>query len=184
MRDGEANAFGRERQAAHRRAHFERVLGALGGAREGVLASRPGDRTVRTGRDMVDPASLAVGCDHAGLAVHAGRHDLAVVAAGDDAIRVRARAENCAAMRRDRARLAHARHQDERLLAQHQDRGVAEKMRAHDACAGLDRPRALDHGGDVVAGFGHSVTDGAFAHTTRAARAYSPLTPRSSQILP
>src|SRR5262249_31442560 len=38
------------------------------------------------------------------------------------------------------------------------------------SCAGLDRPSALDHGRDVVAGFGHSVTVGAFAHTTRALR--------------
>src|SRR5262249_3253807 len=167
------------------RARFETLPGSLGGACEGVLTRRPSDCAVRAGRDMVDPAPLDVGCDHAALAVDAGRHDLAVVAAGDDAIRVRARAENRAAMRRHRARLARARHQDERLLAQHQDRNVAEKVRAHDSCAGLDRPRALDHGRNIVAGFGHSVTAGAFAHTTRAAtllivpaRAYSPLTPR------
>ena len=88
MRDGEANTLRRERQSADGRGHLEHALGTLAAARKRLLARRPRDRAVRADRHMVDPAALAVGGDHRALAVRVGRHHLAVVAAGDDAVGV------------------------------------------------------------------------------------------------
>ena len=155
MRDGEAKALRRESQSADGRGQVERLFGALAGAHEGLLAGRPGERTAGADRHVIDPPALAVGRNHLAFALRVARHHLAVIAAGDHALGIRARAENRAAVHRNPARLAAAWHENQRLLAEHQDRGLAEKMRRHDRRAGRHRPRALDHRGDVALGVTH-----------------------------
>src|SRR5438128_9211028 len=54
------------------------------------------------------------------------------------------------------ARLARARQQEERLLAEHEHRRLLQKMRGHNGRAGRERPRALGEGRDTGAGFGHA----------------------------
>ena len=93
---------------------------------------------------MVDPAALGVGRDGFAVAVGVGRHDLAVVAAGDDAGAVARRRQDRAAVHGDALRLAVARRQQERLLAEHEDRGLLQEMHADHRRAGLHRPHALD----------------------------------------
>ena len=73
---------------------------------------------------MVDPAALGVGGDDGGRAGRIGRHDLAVVAAGDDAVCVGSGREDRAAVDRDAPLLAIAREQ-QRLLAEHEDGGLS-----------------------------------------------------------
>src|SRR6202011_2784709 len=82
--DGETHALGREGKPTDRRGYFDAARLAGAGAREGVLAGRPGNRTVRAERDVIDPAALRVLPDHARLAGRVERDDLAVVAAGDE----------------------------------------------------------------------------------------------------
>ena len=86
------------------------------------------------------------------LAARVGREHLAVVAAGDDALAVRRRGEDAAAVHRDALLVALARDQQQRLLAEHEGRGVAEEMHADHRRAGRDRPRALDDGGGILRG--------------------------------
>ena len=59
-------------------------------------------------------------------------------------------------MDRDTARLARARQQEERLLAEHEYRRLLQKMRGHNRRAGRERPRALGEGRDTGAGVGHA----------------------------
>ena len=56
----------------------------------------------------------------------------------------------------DGARLARTRQEQKRLLAEHEDRGLTEKMRRHDRRVRLERARALDDGGNLGAGVGHA----------------------------
>ena len=106
------------------------------------LARRPGDRAVGTERDLIDPALLVVGGEHAMLAVGVGRDELAVVAAGDDALAVRGAGEDAAAVDRRRG-ARHSPAKQQRLLAEHEDRRRAEKMHADDR-------RARVNGADAV----------------------------------
>ena len=137
MRDGEANTLRGERQSADGRWHLEHALGTLAAARKRLLARRPRDGAVRADRHMVDPAALAVGGHHGAVACCVGRHHLAVVAAGHDAAGVRGRAQDGAAVHRRRAHVARFRNEQQCLLAQHEHRGLAEKMRGHDRRARL-----------------------------------------------
>jgi hypothetical protein len=60
---------------------------------------------------MVDPAALAVGGDHDALALRVGRHQLAIVPAGDDAVGIGGRGQDGGAVHRHRARFARRRHE-------------------------------------------------------------------------
>src|SRR4051812_11884650 len=88
---------------------------------EGLLACRPCDRTVRSWRDVIDPAPPGVGRDDGGVARCAGRDHLAVIAAGDEAGSVACGAENAAAMHGDAA-LAVLAGEYECLLAEREHR--------------------------------------------------------------
>src|SRR5262249_14550432 len=77
--------------------------------------------------------------------------------AGHDAVGIGGSRKDSAAVDRDAAGLARARYQHERALAQHEDRGLSQKMRGPHRRAGLDRPRALDDRRDVGAGVGHAL---------------------------
>ena len=83
------------------------------------------------------------------LRVGAGRDHRAVVAAGDDALAVARRRENAAAMHRDALGLAVARHEQQRLLAEHEHRHVAEKIRGDHRAAGREQPGALGDRGPL-----------------------------------
>src|SRR5580693_7866285 len=61
-------------------------------------------------------------------------------------------------MDRDALGLAARRSQHDRLLAEHEYRHAAEKMRGDDRTARRNRMDAFDDGGGVVAGVGHSET--------------------------
>ena len=74
---------------------------------------------------MIDPAMLGVGCEDRALAAGRRRHDLAVVAAGDDALAVRGSGEDAARMHRHALFCAIGRDQQQRLLAEYEDRGLA-----------------------------------------------------------
>src|SRR5262249_47583120 len=133
----------------------ERALRAFLRAHECLFARRPGDGAARPDRHVVDPAVLGIGREDDALSLRVGRHDLAVVAAGDDAALIGGRGEDGPAVDRDAARLARARHEKERLFAEHEHRRLPEKMRGHHRRAGIDRPRALHDGRDVGAAIGH-----------------------------
>src|SRR5262249_13238820 len=91
------------------------------------------------------------------LAGRIERHDLAVVAAGNEP-RAVARARHDAAVMDGDAlfRCAFGR-QQHRFLAEHESRNVFEEMRADHTGAGLDGARALDDGRSV-ARFAHEYT--------------------------
>ena len=132
------------------------LLLALGGAHEGLLAGRPGDRAVRAERDAIDPAMLGVGGKRFAFALRVGRHDLAVVAAGEDA---RAVARPTAGCRRRARRRAAPSPRARRTAApprRARTRRVSpRKCTADDRRARRDGPHAIGDGGDVGAGVGH-----------------------------
>ena len=97
---------------------------------------------------------LRIGGKRADVAARIGRHDLAVVAAGDETLRVAGRRQDRAAMKRDTPLLVAAGEQHG-FLAQHEGGGVAEELNRHDRAFGLVAARALDDGGDV-AGLAHA----------------------------
>ena len=155
--DGEPQPLGREGKPADGRGHVERARLALAGLHEGRLAGRPGDRAVRTERDVIDPAALGVGRDELG-----SRRSASVANTLPSSPPVTMRAPSLAAARMPPAWTATRRssplsgHQQQRLLAEHEDRGAAEEMRGHHRRAGRDRARALDDGGGVGwSGVGH-----------------------------
>ncbi len=126
------------------------------GEHECRLAGRPGDRAVRTERDMIDPASLGVGRQHPARA-DVGRHHLAVVAAADNAFAVAGGGENGAAMHRHPAQFAARLGEQQRFLAEREHGGAAEEMGGDNGAAGVDRTRALDDGDGITAGVGHEL---------------------------
>src|SRR5262249_13372847 len=107
---------------------------------EGVFTGRPGDRAVRAERDVIDPAALWVLPDHARLAGCVERDDLAVVAAGDEAITVTRAREDAAVMHGDAPLGRLLRRQQHRFLAQHESRNLLEEMRGDDRRAGGASP--------------------------------------------
>ena len=54
------------------------------------------------------------------------------------------------------ALLARARHGQEPLLAEHEDRVVLEEVHRHHRRASNQAPRAVDNGGDIGEGVGHA----------------------------
>ena len=93
---------------------------------------------------MVDPAALGIGRDGLAVALGVGRHDLAVVAAGDHAGAIARRRQDRAAVDGNALRLAVARRQQQRFLAEDEDGGLLQEMHADHRRAGLHRPHALD----------------------------------------
>ena len=155
VRDGEAESVRRESQTADRGRHFERALGALSGPRKCLFSCRPRHRFVRSGRHLIDPAASGVAGEKAARAVRSTGHDLAVIAAGDDALGI-GRARKYRAIVDSRSSLhAIARDRDQRLLAEHEHRSAAEEMRCDDGGIRVDRPRALDDGGDIALAVAH-----------------------------
>jgi hypothetical protein len=76
------------------------------------------------------------------------RHHLAVIARGQDALAVAGAGENGAAMDGDADRLARPRREQQRLLAEREDRGAIEEMRADHRGRGRDQPHPVgDRGG-------------------------------------
>ena len=150
-----------QRPARRQSRHFQRARRPCG-AHERLLACRPRDGAVRAERDMVDPAALGVGRERLCRAVRRGRHDLAVVAAGDDALAVAPRTEDRAAMTAIR-RSSPSRGRTAAPPRRARRRPCAEKMRGDDRRAGIDRPRALDDGRDArrasVTASGHAALE-------------------------
>ena len=100
------------------------LLLALGGLDEGGLADRPGDRAVRPGGDVVDPAPLGIGGDGPRLSPVAHRSQPTLPSSPPVTMRSPSPAlarmpPRCTS---DAARLAVRRHQQQRLLAEHEDR--------------------------------------------------------------
>ena len=98
---------------------------------------------------------FGVGREVSAFALGVGRDQLAVVAAADDARAVGRGRQDGAAMHRDAPRLAVRLGEHDRLLAEHEGGGAAEKMRGDDGAARGDRARAFDDGDGVAAGVGH-----------------------------
>ena len=88
MRDRKPKTFRRKGEPRDCGSCIERPHLAFRRPHEGGLAGRPGDGAVGPERDVIDPAFLLVGRDNGVLAGLLGRNDLAVVAAGDDALAV------------------------------------------------------------------------------------------------
>ena len=93
-------------------------------------------------RDVIDPAMLWVDGENRALALRVGGHDLAVVAAGDDALAVRRRRQDRAGVVAARRCAPSLRDQQQRLLAEHERRSIAEEPHGDDRHPGRDRPRA------------------------------------------
>src|SRR6185369_7636120 len=113
-----------------------------GAAHEGLLAGAPGDNAVRPERDAVDPAVLCVRGERLAPAVRIGRHDLAVIAAGEHARTVAGRRQDAAAVHGEalfRAVLG----KQQRFLAEHEYGGTFEEMH------GDDRPARRDWFGAI-----------------------------------
>ena len=132
--DGEANSPSGRSQAAYGRAHFERsARRPLAAAREGLLARRPCHRAHRARwRRGRSSGASRIGCDHAASPFR----PVATTLPSSPPVTMRI---SSAREGEDRARMRRrpcayrpcARHQHEGLLAQHEDRGIAEKMRTH-----------------------------------------------------
>ena len=120
VRDRDAQALRREREPAGARRQVERFHLALGVAHEGLLAGRPCHRAVRPERDAIDPAVLRVGRKRLDRSGRICRDDLAVIAAGDDAIAVGHGRQNAATMNLNALLAAVRRHEQQRLLAEHE----------------------------------------------------------------
>ena len=148
MRDREAKALRRKGQAGHRRRRLEVALFALACDDMRDFARRPGDRAVRPERDLIDPALLVVGGERVMFAVRIGRDELAIVAAGDDALAVGRRSPEW--RRHGPRRGARRPGEQQRLLAEHEDRRRAQKMHADTGAPRVHagaRDRRDEHGG-------------------------------------
>ncbi len=146
MGNGEAETFRRKGQARHRRGRFERALFAFFSEHVRHLSGRPGDRSVGRQRHLINPTSLFVGGELSVLALSIGFDQRAIVAASDDALTVAGAAQNAAAVDLHAAFLAFGREQ-QRFLAQHEHRGLAEEMRGDHGAARIYGADAVGKGG-------------------------------------
>ena len=128
MGDRKAKALWRERQPADRRWRVERFLLALAAANERSLAGGPRHRALRMQCDVVDPAPLRIGRNQLHLAAAVERHQPAVVAAHDEALTIRGRAQNSAAVNGTRRDFGPRVHQVHVLLGADKGRALAEKL--------------------------------------------------------
>ncbi len=128
MRDHKPHALGREGKPADSGRRVERLLLALCRAHERGLAGGPRHRAVGMKRDVGDPASLGVGRQRLDLAAGIDRHQLAVITAGHDALAVRRRTENPAAVDGDGGWRALRGHKGDMLLGTDEHRRIAEEM--------------------------------------------------------
>ena len=126
---------------------------AFAGPHMRFLAGRPGERAVRPERKMIDPAAFWIARDHLRDAIEPGGYDLAVVAGGEHARAVASACQNGAGVNRKPRRLRVRSDEQQRLVAENEDGGGAQKMRSHHGSAGGDRPGMLLDRGDF--GRGH-----------------------------
>ena len=133
MRDREPHALGRKRQTAHRRRHIQRFLIAFRIADKGSLSGRPRHRTIVMERDVVDPAPLGIGCQDFDMGFRIKRHQLAIVAAHDNALAVGGRTQDAAAMHGNGIRLTASRQRDVFFRADER-RDVAKEMHSGRRC--------------------------------------------------
>ncbi len=155
MRDREPHAFRRERKPADRRRRIEEFLLALAAADKGGLAGRPRHRAIGMQRDIVDPASFCVGREQRDLALIVQCNELAVIAAHNDALAVRCRAENPSAVDGDRRNLAVRSNHRNAFLGADKGRALAEEMHRGDGHAERDRMHPVGDGydgGGAIAG--------------------------------
>src|SRR5664279_1020746 len=110
------------------------------------LAGRPGERAVRAQSNLIDPSSLVVGGEDRVFAANIGRHQGAVVAAGQDANTVRSAGEDRTSVHDD-ALFALFGCEEQVFLAQNENRCSAEKMHADDSAARRDRADAVGERG-------------------------------------
>src|SRR6478609_9113902 len=114
---------------------------ALTGEDVGDLACRPGDRTVRPDRDLIDPALVFVRGKHTVLAVRTRLDETAVIAARNNALPVGRAGEDGARM--DRHAALGLAVEKKRLLTEHEDRRRTQKMNADDRRAGVEAPHTI-----------------------------------------
>src|SRR5205823_1040713 len=117
MRDRKTQTFRRECKPTDGRGRVERFLLSLAAADKGGLAGRPCDRPIGMQGDIVDPAPFWVGRKQRDLAFDIERDQLAVIAAQYDALAIRCRAQDAAAMDSDRRDFALAAHQEDAFLS-------------------------------------------------------------------
>ena len=162
MGDRYAQSLGRERKPADGRGRIETFFLALAAADERGLAGRPGRGAIGMQRDVIDPAPFCVGRQHRDLALGVKRDDLAIVAAGDDALAVRRRTQNGAAMDGDLRDFARPVHHRRVLLGADKHRGIAEEIDRADGHADRQRPHLVGEGSDG----GHFARIELFHHVT------------------
>ena len=143
MRDRQPQSFRRESQTADSGFHLVRLLLALGGADERRLAHRPRHRAIAVQRNVVDPAVLGIGRQRGDVAVPRDLHQLAVVAAGDDALAVRCHAKHGAIVDRQPRRLAFACGESHGFFGANEGRDVAEEMNSGNRAADLHRQHTI-----------------------------------------
>ena len=153
VRDREPKALWQKGEAADGRGclEFAQVLRL----REGRLAGRPGDGAVRAERDVIDPAPLRVSGERAALAYGIRLHHFAIVAAADDTRTVGRRRKDRASVHGNAPRVALRLDHQQRLIAEHEHRRAAEKMRGDHRRLGGDVARAFGEGDGVVAALRH-----------------------------
>ena len=98
---------------------------------------------------------FGVGREDAAFALDVGGDTLPSSPPRDDARAVGGGRQDGAAMHRDAPRLGIRLGEHDRLLAEHEDGGAAEKMRGNDRAARGHSARAVDDGDGVAAGVAH-----------------------------
>ena len=162
MCNGHPQALRRKRQPADGRRHVEGFHFALAALDKRGLAGRPRHRAIGMQRDIVDPAPLCIGGEHGHRALGIERCELAVVAAGDDALAVRRRAQDGTAVDRDCRYLACLVDQRRVFLGADEDGSVAEEMQRGCGHADRQRPHPVGEGSDG----GHFARIKLFHHVT------------------
>src|SRR3974377_1269446 len=112
---------------------------------------------MRADCDVVYPATLAIGGDGGCCTIGAGSCDLAVVAARHNAIAISDRRKNRAGVRLARSCVPTARHEQQRLFAEHEHGRASQKMRVHHCAGSLHRACTLNDRSNVRAAFAHAM---------------------------
>jgi hypothetical protein len=105
------------------------------------LACRPCDGTTRTQRNLINPAFLFVGREHAMFAIRSGFDESAIIATGEDSPLVGRARKNCTGVDLDPTFAFIC--EQQRFLAENEHRRGAEKMHPNHRRTRAEWPRAF-----------------------------------------
>ncbi len=148
MCDGDAQSLRRESEPADGRRHVEGFHFALAALDKRGLAGGPRHRAIGMQRDIVDPAPFGVGGEHRHRALGVERGELAIIAAGDNALAIGRRAQDRAAMDGDRRYFACFIDQRRVFFGANEHGDIAEEMQRGCGHADRQRPHPVGNGSD------------------------------------